>query len=494
MTLFASHQNVPVVPLWYGGKNQPINPDRLLEVVQSSTGKVVHLAQAAGEAEARAAVEAAEAAFPSWSSSSVQHRRDILCRAADLLAERAEELSAMQTLETSALPQVGGTLPKMCRKILLEIAAQITTACTGSLPPDDGGATIMITKQAIGPVLIMSPWNSPSMLGPRSIGIALAAGCTVVLKASELSPATYRLICQVFEDAGLPDGVLNQIVARREDASAVTEAIISHPAIRKVGFTGSTAIGSVIGQMCCKYLKPILMELGGKGPSVICRDANLEQAAAACASGAFLHHGQICMSTERIIVVKEVAEEFTTLLKEEVKRNWSQSAGNAVTKAFADRVYGLIESAQADGATLLAGDNSYVGDNRAGLKPTIVTGVSQNSQLRYTESFGPTATLYVVNSEDEAVDLANETEYGLVAAIWSRNTMKALSLSKRLEAGIVNVNGLTLVDLPNMSMQGIKSSGWGRNNSFHGINEFLLTKTIVLQRLDEGEEAAFFQA
>lgn len=483
MATFIEHQGKQAVPLWINGKNLPVDSSRLIEVTRAVEDRTIHYAQGADEADAKAAVGAATAAFPGWSATPLPKRREIINNAAALLIKRVEEIGAMQTLETSAQPQFGPMMARGGAETIKEIASQITNACAGDLPHSEkDDIAIMAVRQPMGPVLFISPWNAPTFLGPRGIASALAAGCTVVLKASELCPATYHMLCQCFADAGVPAGVLNQIVARREDASAITEAIISDPRIRKVEFIGSANVGSIIGQTCAKYLKPILMELGGKGPSIICRDANLQEAAKACAFGAFVHHGQICMATERIFVVREVADEFTRLLKEEVN-NWVDLAGSAATKEFAEKTQAMVKEAKDAGAEFLAGDNQIHGTHGTSLRPTIITNVSRNTKLYADESFGPSASLYVVDDEDKAMELANESKYGLTGSIWSSDTMRALSLAKRLEVGVVNVNAPTVVVEipPTISAQAAKGSGWGDVNGAAGIREFLTHKAILLR-------------
>lgn len=330
--------------------------------------------------------------------------------------------------------------------------------------------------------MVISPWNSPTILGTRGISSALAAGCTVVLKGSELCPATYRLLVSVFEDAGLPKGCLNLVQAGRSEAAVVTAAIIAHPELRKVEFIGSAGVGSIVGQIAMKYLKPILMELGGKAPAIITQNANLRRAAQLCAFGAFTHHGQICMSMERIIVVKAVAYEFSHLLKEEVEKEYSDGAGSAVTKVFTDKAHNLLEEARKNGAKFLVGDNSLTGPNKTGLTPTIVTDVAHDDPLRDTETFGPSATLYIVEDEEEALRLANSTKSGLVCSVWTDDAMQGLEMSKRLQFGSVHINSTTVNDGPTYAITGTKGSGWGSNSSSYGINEFLIQKTVTLRR------------
>lgn len=482
---FVSYDNKKVVPLWINGEASHLNAERFFEVVNAQENKTVHYAQGANEAEAKAAVDAAAAAFQSWSQTSYSHRRALLLKVADLIEQRADEIARMHVLETSCTPAFANFLPRLTAPVLREIASQISNCLTGSVCPTETNETYaFVTKEAVGPVLIISPWNSPTILGSRGISSALAAGCTVVLKGSELCPATYRLIVSVFEDAGLPKGCLNLVQAGRSEAAAVTEAIIAHPELRKIEFIGSAGVGSVIGQVAMKHLKPVFMELGGKAPAIITRNANLPKAAQLCAFGAFNHHGQICMSTERIIVVQAVADEFARLLKEAVEKEFSNGAGSAVTKAFSDKAHNLLEDARKNGAKFLVGDNSYTGTHKTGLQPTIVTDLSHDDPLRDTEAFGPSATLYVVEDEEEALRLANDTKSGLVASIWTDDAMQGLNMSKKLQFGSVHINSTTLNDEPTSAITGTKGSGWGSNSGAFGINEFLVQKTVTLRKSD----------
>jgi acyl-CoA reductase-like NAD-dependent aldehyde dehydrogenase len=236
--------------------------------------------------------------------------------------------------------------------------------------------------------------------------------------------------------------------------------------------------------MCGTYLQPILMELGGKCPVIVCGDANLAKAAKATAFGAFLHHGQICMTTERIIVVKDVAEEFTALLGEEVDA-WVALAGSAATKQFADKAHNLVEEALTEGAELVMGDNSYLGTHKTSLRPTIIKEVNPKSKLYDTESFGPSATLIFVNDGEGVLAVAHSSEYGLTGAIWTNDTMRGIALSKRVENNVISVNdGTVLTDIPPTVFSGAtnnKGSGWGLVNGTAGIREFLNTKAVIVK-------------
>ena len=241
----------------------------------------------------------------------------------------------------------------LAAKAIREIAANISIACTGEIPPMETSVTdCLVYMQPIGPVLGIAPWNGSVILSARTLAAPLAAGCTIVFKASELSPRVHHAVLECFAAAGFPDGVLNQIQASRQDANLVTEAVVSHPAIRKVEFIGRAAVGRIIGQLAAKYLKPVLMELGGKAPAIVLKDADLPKAAAMCVRGAIMHHGQVCMSTERIIVVKEVAEEFIQHLRTATSQLRGH-AGFAVTQAMAQKAQKLVSDAKDQGATFL---------------------------------------------------------------------------------------------------------------------------------------------
>ncbi|KAM0542101.1 hypothetical protein ACHAPJ_012964 [Fusarium lateritium] len=476
--IFSNFENQNVVPSWYRGQNQPIRQDGIIEIINAAEDRVVHHAQSANISDALSAVQSAHDAFDRWSQTPITKRRAIILKAADLLQERAVELGDMQTLETSSVPAYGKFLSNLGAEGLREIASQSTTACTGTLPPDSRNLTL-ITKQAVGPVMIISPWNSPTILGSRGIASALTAGCTIVLKASELCPATYRMICQCFEDAGLPRGVLNQVIVRREESASVTEAIIASPAIRKVEFIGSAAVGKIICQICAKYLKPVLMELGGKSAAIVLEDADIESAATSIAFGAFVHHGQICMSTERIVVVEKVAERFSECLKAAVQKDWSNGAGSAASTSFAKKARQLLQEAEDNGAKFLIGGitRDY---NNPSLIPSILYDVPQNSTITDTETFSPNAVLYTVPDANAAVQLVNSSTSGLSGAIWTQDMQTGLALARKLDAGMVHINGATVGDTPLMALQGWKSSGWGSNNAGYGIKEFLATKSIAI--------------
>ncbi|CAI6329495.1 unnamed protein product [Periconia digitata] len=338
------------------------------------------------------------------------------------------------------------------------------------------GLTIVV-REPIGVVLIIQPWNGAVILPLRAMSMALAAGCTVVVKASELCPQTHHLIRECFEEAGIPNGVINMIQAKRDMAAAVTEAVVAHKATRKIDFIGSAAVGRQIGQLAARYLKPVLMELGGKGPALVLADADLQKAAQLCATGAVVDHGQVCFSTERIIVHKAVYDEFVPILSD-IFANMS-SVGNGVTKQSADRAYGMLQDAHDKGAKFLAGGPEYLSETS--LKPTLITNVPRDARIFDEETFGPSATVYMAEDDDDAVEKANDSAYGLNAAVHSTNWEHAYNIAKQLETGQVHINNVTSTDFVTVPFKGVKGSGWGQSNSIWGIREFSIEKAIYFE-------------
>jgi acyl-CoA reductase-like NAD-dependent aldehyde dehydrogenase len=480
MSRTQQHQGMYVVPCWINGEAIPLDTSQLIEVNSSAQGKVVHYAHSATVEVATNAVETAAEAFKTFSEVAYSQRRAVLMKAAEIMESRIEELMQYQIDETSCPEPWARFNVVLAAKAIREIAANITIACTGEMPPPETGNTFcLVYKQAIGPVLSIAPWNGSIVLSSRALAAPLAAGCTVVFKASELSPRTHLGVTQAFLDAGIPGGALNHIQVDRENANRVTEAIIAHPAIRKIEFVGSAAIGRVIGQLAAKYLKPVLMELGGKCPAIVLKDADLRRAANLCVQGAIMHHGQVCMSTERIIVVEEVAEEFTKYLREAVAALHG-NAGFAVSKQMAQKARKLISDATDNGASLLIGNNETRGNSGAALEPTFITGVKTGNPIHDLESFGPSATVYFVKNEKEALETANDSSYGLTGAIHTKDILKGLRMAKSLEVGLVAINDVTLWDEPSAPIGGIKGSGWGKNNSRFGVEEFLIRKAVAV--------------
>jgi acyl-CoA reductase-like NAD-dependent aldehyde dehydrogenase len=447
------------------------------------TGDVVTTASAASLDDIENACNAAAAAFPDWSRTSPSCRRGILERAAVLLRERRDDFAARMTAETGATSIWCGFNVELSATILSEAAAMTTQVGGSVIPTDLPGKTSLAYRQPAGVCLAIAPWNAPVILGIRSVAMALACGNTVVLKSSELCPATHRLIGDVLVEAGLPAGVINIVSNAPADASAVVEALVSHPVIRRVNFTGSTRVGRIIAQIAARHLKRCLLELGGKAAFIVLDDADLDEAVKAAAFGAYFNQGQICMSTERIIVMDAVADDFVGKFLAKVKtlRAGDPARGHLplgalVTAESARRVRGLIDDAIAKGGVLLTG-----GDNHdAFMDAAVIDHVTRPMRLYREESFGPVAAIIRVGSIDEAVTVANDCEYGLSGAVFGRDIGRAFEVAKRIESGICHINSATVADEPQIPFGGVKASGYGKFGGPAALDEFTELRWITI--------------
>jgi vanillin dehydrogenase len=439
------------------------------------TGQVVSQGAAASVADALRAVESCAAALPAWSGMAPAARRDILLAAAALLDKRAEDFRALMIAETGASAPWAAFNARLAAGMLRE-SAGLTTQIKGEvIPSNKPGMFSMALRRPAGVVLSIAPWNAPIILAVRAFCTAMACGNTVILKASEVSPATQYLLVDLMREAGLPPGVLNLIMNAPADAGEVVEAMIAHPAVRRVNFTGSTRTGRIVASTCAKYLKPALLELGGKAPIIVLKDADIDAAVAATAFGAYMHQGQICMSTERVVIDHAVADEFAGKLARKAASlvagdplKGDVALGALVSPASAQRVKTLIGDAVHKGAVLLAGG----GINGALMDAALLDHVKPGMEIYYEESFGPVTTIVRVGDAEEAIRVANDTEYGLSSAIFTRDVGLALQMAQRLDFGCCHINGPTVNDEAQMPLGGMKASGYGRFGGAPGIHEF----------------------
>ena len=304
----------------------------------------------------------------------------------------------------------------------------------------------------------------------------------MILKGPEAAPATYWALASILHNAGLPAGCLNTIYHKPADASKVTTTLIAHPAIKKINFTGSTNVGSIIASMAGKYLKPTVMELGGKAPSIVCEDADIQTAATQCALGAFLHAGQICMATERIIVNEKIIDKFRPALKATMDELFSDKAMGVpqlVTAAPVEKNMKLLSDAISKGASAIYGSADANEESKTRMRPVIIENVTKEADIYYTESFGPTVSLYVVKSDEEALGIANDTDYGLAAAVFTEDLRRGIRLAKGIETGAVHINSMSVHDETALPHGGVKKSGFGRFNGVPGLQEWVRSKTIT---------------
>lgn len=448
------------------------------------TGDIASRAAAAQIADAKRAADAAAAAFPAWSATGPGARRAILLKAADILASKAPDFIALMASETGATAGWAGFNVHLASNMLREAAAMTTQISGEVIPSDKPGCISMAIRQPAGVVLSIAPWNAPVILGVRAVALPLACGNTVILKASEICPGTHRLIGECLREAGLPPGVLNVITNAPEDAPTLIDALISHPAVRRINFTGSTRVGRIIAETAARYLKPVLLELGGKAPLVVLDDADLDAAVAAAAFGAFMNQGQICMSTERLVVDQKVADAFVAKLAAKAgglvagdPRKGDTPLGSLIGKDAADRMQALIKDAVGKGARVVAGGSV----DGTLMSATVLDHVTSAMRIYSEESFGPIVTVVRVDGVEEALRVANDTEYGLSAAVFGRDIARALDVAKRIESGICHINGATVHDEAQMPFGGVKASGYGRFGGKAGIAEFTELRWITIE-------------
>ncbi|KAJ5981589.1 hypothetical protein N7499_002920 [Penicillium canescens] len=461
--------------------NESVETDIKFEVHAPATGKLNGYCAGVSVEEAKRAVDNAQAAFPAWKKTKYNERREILLKAASIMESRKQEFIQYQCEETGAARPFTEFTFGLGVEFIRDFAGRISSV-QGIVPNiNRDGEGAIVYKEPYGVILSIAPWNAPFILGVRAVAQPLGAGNTVVLKGSELSPKCFWAIGDVFRQAGLPAGCLNVIFHRASDAAAVTNALIGHPAVRKVNFTGSTNVGSIIASTAGKYIKPVLLELGGKASAIVLDDADLDKAAMNCAIGSFMHSGQICMSTERIVVLRSIADEFRQKLAATADKLFGKDvpALVLVNSAAVVKNKKLVGDAVSRGATLLFGEVNANESVHTAMRPIIVNNVTKEMDIYAAESFGPTVSLMVVDTEKDAIALANDTEYGLTAAVYTQNLFRGLRVAKEIDSGAVHINSVTVHDESVLPHGGWKSSGFGRFGGAVGYEEFLQSKSVT---------------
>jgi acyl-CoA reductase-like NAD-dependent aldehyde dehydrogenase len=461
-----------------------VGADSTYEDLDPFTGDVVATAPAGGAVDAEKAIDAAAAAFEGWRATPPAERQRVFLKAADLLEERREEVVSMLARETGATFGFGMFQSFFVPNLFRQSAA-LAYAPLGQIIPSDTGAFAMGIRRPVGVVGAFAPWNAALILSARSISAPLALGNTVVLKPSEWSPWSGGLLWgEIFGEAGLPEGVLNIVTHAPGDAAPIASTLIEHPAVRRLNFTGSSAVGRLIAEAAGRQLKRVLLELGGYNPLIVLDDADVEYAVNATAFGSFLHQGQICMSTRRIVVERPIADDFVEQLVAKTKglktgdpKEHDTIIGPLINEDALATVKGRVEQAIADGATLLAGGEAEGPCYQA----TLLTDVPPDSEFAQHETFGPVASIEVVDDADQAVARANSTAYGLSAGIITGNRERGFALAQQIDSGIVHVNDQTVADEPQMPFGGVKDSGFGRFGGQAVADEFTELRWVTMR-------------
>jgi salicylaldehyde dehydrogenase len=453
------------------------------------SGVAVTTAAAANVEDAVRAAQSAGAAFKAWARTGPTERRRILLRAADALEAKAPKFIEVMAREVGASELWSGFNVMLAANLFREAAGLATQIQGETIPTDKPGTLSMTVRQPAGVVLSIVPWNGPVVLAARALAYPLVCGNTVVFRASEASPRTHLLVAEALIEAGLPPGALNVLTNAPEDAADVIDALIAHPAVRRINFTGSTRVGRIIAQKAATQLKRCLLELGGKAPLVVLDDADLDAAARAASFGAFLYQGQICMSTERMVVDEKVADAFVEAL---AARARALPAGDpadgpgCVIGPMAHpengaRLNALISNALDRGARLVCGGNA----DGATMPATVLDHVTPAMRIYDEETFGPLTTVVRVRGTEEAIRIANDTAYGLSAAVFGRDTHRALNVALQIDAGCCHVNGATVQNEAQAPYGGMKGSGYGRFDGRAVIDEFTELKWLTVEPADQ---------
>ncbi|KAI0075312.1 aldehyde dehydrogenase [Panus rudis PR-1116 ss-1] len=479
-----SNTELPFTPLLIDGQFRPASNGASFEVRNPFSQKVVGRAASATSQDVKDAIESAGRAFQTWEKTPLGQRRDIFLKAADLLdtEKYKAKINAAAKEETASVDYMSIFNIYAASPQIRDVAGMISHLKGETFPSDVPGGYVVAQRRAMGVVLAISPWNAPIYLAIRAVAIPIICGNTVVLKSSEVTPRTQAIVAELFQEAGLPNGVLNYISVDRSDAPALTAEAIAHPLVRKINFTGSDRVGRIIAGEAAKHLKPCVFELGGKSPAVVLNDADIENAARAIVSSATWHSGQICMSTERVIAQSEAAKKLIPAIQKlmnSLKAGDPHSDPNhhlsaLFTEASAENVVNMIKEAKEQGAEVLVGDVKREG---AVIQPHVIGGVKTSMRIWQRETFGPVVVVTAADTIDEVVELANQTDYSLAASLWTKDLNLALDVGSRIRAGSTNINGPTIhIE----SMRGLTGLGGATGYGHFDVENFTDVRMLII--------------
>ncbi|AHH20263.1 succinate-semialdehyde dehydrogenase [Nocardia nova SH22a] len=452
-----------------------------LTVTDPATGQTLCTVSDADAQDGLDALAAAAAAQSDWAATPARARSEILYRAHRALLDDTERLARIATAEMGKpLAEARGEIA-YAAEFFRWFAEEAVRLDGGYMPAPAGGSRFLVTRQPVGPSLLITPWNFPMAMGTRKIGPALAAGCTCVVKPAEQTPLCTLALAEILRAAGVPDGVVN--VVTTSDPAAVTGPIIADPRSRKLSFTGSTAVGKLLLEQCAKTVMRTSMELGGNAPLIVFDDADLDVAIEGAIAAKMRNIGQACTAANRILVQRPVADEFARRLAERMAAlpmgrgaDDGVVVGPLIDAAAVAKVTELVDDARSRGATAVLGGTPSEGPGYF-YPATVLTDVPDDAAMFATEIFGPVAGLTVFDTEEEAITRANDTPYGLVSYVFTENLRRGLRVSEALDTGMVGLNQ-GVVSNPAAPFGGVKESGLGREGGFGGIDEFLETKYI----------------
>jgi succinate-semialdehyde dehydrogenase/glutarate-semialdehyde dehydrogenase len=467
--------------LFVAGAWRPAASGARLQVEDPATGQLLADIADGGPEDALAALDAAAAVQADWGASAPRERGEILRRAFEMIAARADELAMLMSLEMGkSLVEARGEVAYA--NDFLRWFSEEAVRIRGSYSVSPNGMTRILTmRQPVGPCLLITPWNFPLAMGTRKIGPAIAAGCTMVVKPAKQTPLSMLALAAIFEQAGLPAGVLNVVTTSR--AGAVTDPLFDDPRLSKLSFTGSTEIGRVLAKRAMDRVLRVSMELGGNAALLIFEDADLELAVDQAMLAKLRNMGEACIAANRIYVAAPVVEEFARKMAARMEQlrlgrgvDPSTDLGPLIDETQREKVHELVTDAVARGATVLTGGSPVAGPGYF-YRPTVLTHVPEDSRVLSEEIFGPVAPIVSFDSEDEAIAKANDTEFGLIGYVFTSNLSRAIRVAEALDTGMVGVNQ----GVPSNAAApfgGVKQSGFGREGGAEGIDEYLSLKYV----------------
>lgn len=454
----------------------------VIEHVSPVTGQKIRVEQAATVAECRQFAGQAAAAFPAWSTLPPLQRAERLLAVADCIGDSADEFRIVMAEELGTPPEWALHNVDFVMEILRGVASYHAWLDKPEQLPDSRGFASRAERVPAGVCLGIAPWNAPLILGVRAIAAPLLCGNTVLLKGSEFAPRTFRLLGEMLKRGGIEEDIARVLLTRPENSEEIVETLIASPVIRRVNFTGSTRIGRRIAELCARHLKPSLLELGGQATMIVLEDADLDAAAEAILWGAYVNQGQVCMSTERLVVAEPVADALIgkleagrRLLKPGNPLEEETRIGPVISAAAAERLSGLIGDAIGKGATLVGGGKAQA----AFFEPALVDHVDSDMRLYREEIFGPILAVTRIDSDLEAITVANDSEYGLSSAVFSSDEARAQEVARALHTGICHINSPTIDDNPHAPFGGVKHSGYGRFGGHWALEEFTELRWIT---------------
>lgn len=470
--------------LFIDGKWVDATDGATFDVVDPATGEVLCSVADASPADGRAALDAAVAAQPEFAALPPRERADMLTGAFELLHERIDDLALLMTLEMGKpLAEARGEIA-YAAEFFRHFAAEAVRIDGGYQTAPAGGARFLIARQPVGPCLLITPWNFPMAMGTRKLGPAIAAGCTSVIKPAHQTPLSMLALMDILSEVGVPAGAVNCVTAM--NAGGVIEPLIRSGLARKLSFTGSTRVGRLLLEQCAEKILRTSLELGGNAPLIVFEDADLDEAVEGAMAAKMRNMGEACTAANRLFVHSSVIDEFGRRLAERmaqmpVGRGTEDGVrvGPLIDEAALRKVTSLVDDAVKRGASVLTGGAQPSGPGFF-YPPTVLTGVPRDAEMARQEIFGPVAPLTSFDTEEEAVAAANDTEYGLVAYVFTNDLRRALRVAEALETGMVGLNQ-GVVSNPAAPFGGVKQSGLGREGGAVGIDEFLETKYVGIK-------------